>query len=71
MTDVACPHCTTQIPAQATRCPHCTGEVRFCPSCNRAVAVRVREQWKGFLRGGHQQVVTCIPCGKVLEGSRF
>ena len=23
----ACPRCTTEIPAKATRCPHCTSEV--------------------------------------------
>jgi hypothetical protein len=58
------------IDIRATHCPHCTGDIRTCPKDGR-VAVKIINQWKGVLRGGRQQVVTCARCGQVLEGSKW
>lgn len=65
-----CPHCATDIAAEATRCPQCRGEIRQCPTCGPA-AVTIQEKWKGALRGGKQTVVTCRRCRKTLEGTRW
>lgn len=67
----ACDYCTTQIPAQAIRCPSCAGEFRHCPTDQRLVGVKSKEVFVGLLRGGKKTRVSCLSCGRVLEGPRI
>lgn len=66
-----CPYCFQPISPEAARCHHCAGELFFCRSCRKMVAVDVKQEWVGILRGFRAETKRCRICHRVLVGPRW
>lgn len=67
----SCPYCAEQMAAGATRCQLCSGELRFCSHCKQNVGTISKQKLVGVLRGGMKARVSCMRCGRTLDGPRL
>ena len=66
-----CPYRAEPIAREALRCRHCAGELRHCSQCQTTVGTVARQKFVGLVRGGMKTQLSCLQCGKVLDGPRF